>query len=250
MKYMMHSAVACLILSTAAAHAQDFRIETAVFVDNEKKPTGETLTIFNADKVYDFLLSDPRETIVMDLKRGRFILLDPARKMKCELLMEDVSKFNRELSEHASQRDAELINPDFKYLHEGDGDWHVLASDRLTYRAKGSPVRFKEAAQRYRECADWSAQLNALRPGNPPPFARMKLNQLMAEKGLIPKEVEREITIRSKLPPKKVKARSVSSVYWQLNTEDQKKIHQTDDQIATFLPVNPAEFFDLNQAAE
>jgi len=247
MKYLIPSAVAWSLLFAAVAQGQDFRIETAVFESNEKKPSIESLTIFNADKVYDFLLSDPRETIVMDLKRGRFILLDPERKMKSELLMDDVSKFNHDLIEQASQRDAELIRPDFKYLHEEEGDWHILSSDRLTYRAKGTPVRFKDAALRYRESADWSAQVNALRPGNPPPFARMQLNQLMAEKGLIPKEVEREIVMKNVLPAKKIKVRALSSVYWQLNTEDQKKIHHADDQMATFAAAAPDQYFQLAQ---
>jgi hypothetical protein len=246
---MITTAIACLLLS-AAVQAQDFRLETAVFVANEKKPVVESLTIFHADKVYDFLLTDPRETIVMDLSRGRLLLLDNERKVKSELLMDDVSRFNLELREQASPRDVELVRPNFKYTHEKDGDWHVLTSERLVYRAKGTPVRFKEAAQRYQEFADWSAQLNALRPANLPPFARMQLNQVLAQNGLIPKEVEREITITSVVPFKKAKLRSLHSVYWQLNQEDHKKIRQAGDDIATFSPVLPDAYFELHQLAK
>jgi hypothetical protein len=249
MKNMLKATVACLILS-AAVHAQDFRMETAVFAANEKKPVVESLTVFNADKVYDFLLSDPQETIIMDLTRGRFLLLDSERKMRTELMMRDVGKFNLDMREQTSTRNAQLFYPDFKYSHEEDGDWHIWSSDRLTYRVKGTAVRFKEAAERYREFADWSAQLNALRPGNLPPFARMQLNKALAEMELIPKEVEREITITSVVPFKKAKMRALYSVYWQLNTEDHKKIHQADDQLATFQPVTPDKYFELHLLAE
>ena len=55
-----------MICSGWAATAQEFRIETDVFVAGEKEPVGETLTIFTNGLVYDFLLTDDEEITLFD----------------------------------------------------------------------------------------------------------------------------------------------------------------------------------------
>ena len=63
-------AVICLVnalgvfLSRVAG--QEFRIETDVFVDEQKEPIVETLTIFSDGVVYDFLLTGVEEITLFD----------------------------------------------------------------------------------------------------------------------------------------------------------------------------------------
>src|SRR5580704_1943010 len=88
------AALASLISRPAAA--DDFRIETKVFVGKETEPASEDLALFRGEQVYDFL-SKPREVTVFDKPRSRVILLDPARRVKTEVTMERLMAFSDEL---------------------------------------------------------------------------------------------------------------------------------------------------------
>ena len=51
--------------------ADDFRIETEIFIGNEEKPAVENLTLFYDGRVYDFLLTEPAEITVGSSARSR-----------------------------------------------------------------------------------------------------------------------------------------------------------------------------------
>ena len=51
----------------------------------------QNTTLFEAGYVYDYL-SDPDRVAVFDQPHGRFIVLDPVRKVKAEVKTDDVQK--------------------------------------------------------------------------------------------------------------------------------------------------------------
>ena len=67
------------------APAQEFRVDTELFENQDKKPYLQTLTIFADGVVYDFQLTDPAETTVFDARRGHFTLLDESRHVKASV---------------------------------------------------------------------------------------------------------------------------------------------------------------------
>ena len=71
-----------------AARAEEFRIETRVYVGDEKEPVSETTTLFLDGVVYDFL-AEPAQIAVFRKpgggKPGRFILLDPEHGVRTEI---------------------------------------------------------------------------------------------------------------------------------------------------------------------
>jgi hypothetical protein len=93
----------------ALALAQDFRIDTEIFVRTvgekvkEKEPDAETLTIFTNNMIYDFLRSEPREITLFDPSRGRFTLLDETRELKTSLSTQDVLDYVLSFDSHATQ---------------------------------------------------------------------------------------------------------------------------------------------------
>ena len=87
-----------LTFVAAVASADEFRMDTDVYLAGQKEPIGETLTLFTGDQVYDFTLSAPQEIVVFDsnAQRGTFTLLDVERRQKTVISTQDVLDYVRE----------------------------------------------------------------------------------------------------------------------------------------------------------
>jgi hypothetical protein len=217
--------------------ADDFRIETKVF--SGKEMVSQNTTLFEAGHVYDYL-SKPERVAVFDQTRGRFIVLDPARKVKAEVKTDDVSVFAdkfREIAEKSSRPFMNFAaNPQFEVNFDQDNEL-TLTSDFVTYKLTTIPASTTEAAQQYREFSDWYARFNAMaNPGSTPPFPRMFVNEELAKRSLVPTEVQ--LTIAATPGAKASSLRSEHHVAWRLLPRDHKKIAETGNQLATFKSVD------------
>jgi hypothetical protein len=225
----------------AAGQSTDFRLDTELFVEDDSRPVGENRTLFVGDRVYDFSLKDGQITI-LDVKGNQFILLDPGRKLKTTI---DTLKIY-ETTDEIRQRllDSQRAVEPAEYAVSEDQGWIVVRGEPLQYRAKGvkpegeSPAT-KAAAVRYQQFADWYARLNAMRQGNPPPFGRIRLNAELAQRQMLPEEVQRTIGFRPRL--QRAKARHL--VVWDLSAKDRKWIETAGEQIASFEMVGADVFF-------
>jgi hypothetical protein len=233
--------MAAMIVSSLA-WGQDFRVETDVFIGKEKEPIAQYLTVFESNTIYDFVLTGPQQATIFDVTRGRFLLLDAERQVKTELTTRDVEAFHQRLRERGLERDEAIFQAQYQYHYDEPEQWHVLTGDVVEYRARGVTPKFPDAAERYRAFADWYARLNAMRPGNPPPYARLELNRLLAEKQLIPESIERSLTT-GRIAPRRLEARTEHHINWRLSAPDHKRIQRVGDQLANFRQVTAAEFF-------
>jgi hypothetical protein len=254
MRYQPHYTISVLILLTCGlttwTHAESFRVESEVFFGKAREPVFENLSIFSDGMIYDFLLSDSPEVTVFDPVRGRVILLDPTKKRKTTLTTEQILDFTARLKTHIRQKDnPDLFAPTFdEEFDEGSG-WLTLSSRFLTYRVKTSKPKLDSAAQQYRQFADWYSRLNATRLGNPPPFARIKVNEAVAVRGLVPEEIEREITISGGLKKTKHVARSRHIINWRLSKTDRDRIAEVNKNLATFESVSYQQFCETVEVA-
>ena len=245
-----------LVLPGLAA-AQDFRIDTEVFVGpldkKDLQPASETLTIFANDMVYDFLLAQPREITLLDPIRGRFTLLDESRKVKASLSTEEVLDYVLSFDSHAAESEDPLFafaaNPQFETSTEEvkeNGQSLVritLVGQPLSYVALGQKPQHPQSVRAYRQFADWFARLNVARPGNLPPQARMVLNQTLADQGLLPLEVTRTIISSGTFGrEKKLEVKTRHLVNWTLSGEDRKRIEHAGDCLARFHAVSFNEY--------
>jgi len=227
--------------------AEEFRIDTEIFIGDEKEPAAEMLTIFAQGLVYDFQLLGPEEITMLDTVRGRFTLLDPARKVKCGLGVQDVLQQALALDAHAAaSKDALFMfaaAPQFETKVEQateNGQPIVrlsLTAKPMEYAVVARPSERPEAVHAFRYFADQFARLNAMRPGNLPPGARLELNKALAERKLLPLEITRTILPANPLS-KKVVVRSRHLVNWSLSGEDRKKIDRAGTYLAEFSAVN------------
>lgn len=226
--------------------ADDFRIETKVFVAKDKHPSSQNMTLFQAGYVYDYLQTEPQRTAVFDRQRGRFILLDPERKVKVEIKTDDVLVFAEKFHSWAAKNSNGFMrfaaDPEFDITFTEAGHL-TLASDHITYQLKTTPARTPEAAQQYREFSDWYARFNVMSNlGATPPFPRLAVNKELAKRGVVPSEVLLTIPSQATLGVLPVSMRSEHHVSWRLLQKDLKQIAETANQLTTFKPVDLAEF--------
>jgi len=223
--------------------ADDFRMETEVFQGRQK--VHQTLTLFSGELVYDFVKSAKDkivETTIFDWRRNRFILLDNERQLKTELTTDQLMQVLDWLESKIYRPEDE----DFSTRFEDAGKVVTVKGKKLTYQADGSKPKHPNAARRYQQFADWYARLNAIRAGNPPPYARIQLNSAMSQKGLIPSQVRRTTAGVAK----KHEVHSKHATLWLLSNTDRQRIRKAGDHIVNYRAVTPKEFWRKEQVAE
>lgn len=233
------------VAETSSA-ADAFRVETEIFIGDESEPVVEYLTLFADRVVYDFRVTKPEEITVYDPDRGRIVLLAPDRKWKTTISHEEILRFTSALKSHIDASNPVFYaaaHPGFGEATELDDQWLTLENKYIRYRIKGERPKTTSIARRYRDFADWSARLNSMRPGNLPPFARIDANQIVAEKGWIPLEVERVVD-PNKLGQKKLVGRSKHLTSSILSGTDRKRIDAVGDQLTSFEEVTFTQFRD------
>ncbi len=237
-----------LMVASQLALGSEFRCDTEIFVGSEKKPVQESLTIFAESTIYDFVLTKPEEITVYDLAHGRISLLDKSRKVRTTIATDDMLRFTAAYK--TAKPDSELfafcVHPVFEQQEVDER--LVLKGKPLTYRVIPTKPQVAGAEKRYREFADWSARLNAMRPGNLPPFARMELNQSLATLGQLPEEVERTISTTHLTGRRTEVIKSRHLFNWQLSAQDRQKIEAAGDYLSgtTFTSVSVEDYLQIN----
>jgi hypothetical protein len=255
------SFIICLLLTAAAvtppqrAAADDFRIETKVFVGKDTKdsdePTAETLTLFRGGQVYDFL-TKPNEITVFDKPRHRVILLDPVRKVQTEVKSDRLSAFTDQLKLWAAHQTDPLLKfaavPRFEQTLDGATGEMVFASQFINYRIAARKADNEAIAREYYEFSNSYAMLNALtNPGSTPPFARMAINEALFKTGSLPEKVQ--VTVASKQRfGKPTVMRSEHAMHWRLLESDLQKISEADEFLVSFTPLPLESYLRTGQA--
>ena len=243
-------AVLCGNLLSANLTAQEFRVETEVFIADKVEPVSESLTIFSGDVVYDFSIGGSEEITIFDINRGRIALLDPRQQLKSEVTTAELLEFCDAIKNRtANERDASLFAPLFQQTFDEERSFITLTSDRMIYAAKGTVPKQPLAANRFQQFADWYARLNALRPGNLPPFGRIELNKSLAERNLIPLEIERTLVVDRPIADKKVVLRSEHVATWLISNTDRKRIETAGNHLSKFRKVSPKEYWQTERVA-
>jgi len=234
------------------ADADEFRVDTDVYVGSQEKPIAENVTLFCNGLVYDFPRTGPEEITVFDPSRGRFVLLDCRRKVKTTLSVQELVEFTSALKVHATETDgvfAFAANPRFRQERDPKTEWLTLSGELMTYRVRGVAPNSETAVSTYRNFADWYARLNATRPGCLPPFARLTLNEAMAKEGWIPKEVELTVTPKTRAVGRKLVMRSHHAAVWQLSQTDLERIDKAAGHMVSFQAVGFRDYRKESQIA-
>ncbi|MBL9123311.1 MAG: hypothetical protein JNG90_06730 [Planctomycetaceae bacterium] len=245
-----------LDLGAERSRGAEFRIQTSVFMGNEKTPASSNLTLFTNDVVYDYI-AEPQEVTVFDPRRGRFVLLDVERQIRTQIPTKDVARNMQELRVHLANTKNNAIaaffsNPQFESNIDPDTKELVLTSPIFTYRVTPLPVEDSTVLQTYVRFANSYAQLNQVtKPASPPPFPRMAVNEILKGRGVIPAKIVFTASNPAKLAANKsVTLKSVHAVQWKLFADDRKQIEETGRQLVTFREVPPEEYLRLTNGAD
>lgn len=239
--------VAAWSRNVCAATAEDgVRIESKVFLGIDKDPKAENTTIFHRGVVYDYLRS-PAETIVLDPSRGRFVLLDPNRRIRTELTTHEVAALSENLRQWAqTQTDAFLkflAAPKFEEQFDEQTGEVVFQSPWVTYRVATAEADSEAVLQQYREFSDWYARLNArLNPGYKLVFARLALNEALQKRHQLPREITLTVQPRKAFSFQKTVVRSEHQFVYHLVESDRDRIAQTGQFMAIFQPVEFSQY--------
>ncbi len=231
--------------------AQEFRIESQIYIDSSKLPVSQNVTLFSQRIVYDFQMSDeaqptPLETVVFDSTRRLMILLDTKRKIRLELpelrLIKILDSVRQETIKES--RSSFLAKEAFREDNDWATGWVTLESPSITYRYKGERPRHAEILPPYYEFLDNFTRLIATDPTKVPPFARIQLNNSIRKVGWMPSEVQISIKPNA-LFREGLEAKSTHTVVNQLSNKDRERIAEAKLQWLNFRAVDLAEYRQL-----
>jgi hypothetical protein len=237
------AALSAAVLCASLAVAENFRIETKVFVSDEKEPVSETTTLFQNGVVYDFL-KKPEQTAVFRKRNGdtpgQFILLSEQHSMLTRISTEKVDGTMTKLKAWASrQKDPFLqfaANPEFDESFDDSTGKLVLASHLENYNVETMPCEHVDAMAEYKEFLDSYAELNTLLSADSlPPGPRLRLNAVLAKRNVVPIKVE---LARMGEDP----ARAEHSFTWRLSQDDVKRIDAVRANLSAYKEVSNEQF--------
>ena len=239
-------ALGVVFSTNATAFAEGFRIETKVYVGDEKQkqePVSETTTLFLNGVVYDFL-KKPEQTAVFRKpgggKPGRFILLDDQHGVRTDVSTEQLASTMTKLRTWASQQKDPFLqfaaNPEFDESFDGDSGKLVLTNHLETYTVSTTQAEHPDELADYREFLDWYTRLNTLLSGGRlPPEPRLRLNAVLARRRVVPLKVE---LVRAGEDP----LRAEHAFTWRLSQDDRKRIDGVRASLASYQMVSNEEF--------
>jgi len=232
-----------------SACGKDFRVENKVFSGNRKEPVSRSTTLFLNGVVYDYL-DDPDEVIVFDKAEGRFVLLGMDRKVRSELTTQEVQALTNRLRQIASNQPDPFVrflaDPNFSQQYDSASGELVLASSWMTYRVVLAVAESPTVAQQYREFSDWYARLSSLlNPGSKPPAARLAVNEALARRNAIAREVYLTLSPKKGFPTTRIEIRSEHQLTPEVGAEDTVRVGQTRQFMDIFLPVSFEKYLDM-----
>jgi hypothetical protein len=239
-------AIGLALFVSHLVRAEDFRVDSQVFVGKETTPQSKNVTLFQGTHAFDFL-DQPRQIAFYDLPRGRIVLVDPARRMKAEVSRATLDAFCDNLR-HLERRTEDPIldfalRPSFEESDDDDSDERVFSSKYVTYRVKPLPAELEGMASRYRTFSDASARLNALvNRGSLPPFSRLLINQSLEKSGEVPAQVQLTISPARLLGGRTVALKSEHEFRPRLLDSDLRKIDEAGELLGSAKLVGLGEY--------
>ncbi|MEM9943883.1 MAG: hypothetical protein AAF939_20145, partial [Planctomycetota bacterium] len=235
--------------------AQEFRIESQVYQQGNNLPVAENVTLFSDGNIYHFdLANDNRQKggevvsqiTIYDASKKTMVVLDPARKVRLDLLDLRIMKILDGVRRDTQQdnRSSFLVTDKFEEDADWSTGWVRLSSPTITYQFQADTPKDITILPQYIKYIDLFTQLIASDPHKVPPFPRLRLNQTIKKLGRIPTEVH--VTLRpNPLFPDGAKAHSKHTVFYQLSKKDKERVESAKNQWMTYQPVDLAEFHGL-----
>lgn len=239
---------AAIGLACACSHALaiDLRIETRVYdaTAEDAPPLNESVTCFHKGVVYDFRRADSRVTIFRPAvgdRPARFLLLDTDNEQYTEVSATQLEATMIKLRKWAAMQTDPFLQftgaPEFDETFDDETGELSLTSDQLNYRLQTTPLKHKAIAGQLRAFLDGYAKLHTLLEAGLPPEPRIRVNESLYRRKVIPLQVE--LTEPNADEPS---LRGEHEVAWVLSKRDLAQIDRATDQVASFAKVSNAQY--------
>ena len=205
--------VVAFTLCGSSSFGQDLRVYTTIrdlssSVESAKPDQApvvvRSLMLFHAGKVYDYI-EPAREVTIFEPAHRRFTVMNSRRQLSSELTQDEIRQFLglaedeaqkrllilSEESSPAAKKALEILRfqfrPDFAARFDAE-KWQLsMEGDHCRYLVDGVQPPSAEVLEQYLHMADWMAQLNSvLHPQSLFPAPRLKLNQELRSRGMLP----------------------------------------------------------------
>ncbi len=195
---------AIMIVTSATADAQNTLVSTSaarhwvvlteVFQGDAAQPDETHQIVFQNGIYYDFPAADGQPWTIFDLPQSRVVLLDREHQQRTSIPTEDLVRLT-------ARAETEVTNAEQRARFGMDAQPSQVSAtqfglhyDDTEYRIIGVRAPDPEVAVQYGRFVDWVCRLNIARPRGVPPFARMKLNELMTAQKVMPRETSVTLT--------------------------------------------------------
>jgi hypothetical protein len=207
-------------------------------VGDSGKVLSHSLTLFRAGKVYDYI-EEVGEVVIFEPLMHRFLILGrnysatevpiaelnqflESARTESEEYIEKLSKENNPQAARLAARVQFQLHPEFQESFDEGTERLTLSGTALSYSVKTAAVKSSPAVTQYLEYADWAARLNfVLHSHSNYPEARLKLNESLRRRGLLPTQVD--LTLQQDEP---VRLRVDHSYAWEFQPVDRQHIQR------------------------
>lgn len=227
----------CAAQEAVAESATAFRVETDIYFGDQKEPAQQSLTIFSGGVAYDISFDDPNQITLVDVSRGRIVLLNKQSRTQTSIDLKELQQYMQTARQQAASSPLAAFLRGADAIEEQAGK--VLVGDQvLRYEASLQQPRDTQMAAQYAEVADALCLLNGWRSGVPP-FARLSLNRVVAERQTLPEEITR--TTSSNNQSEVVRCRLHAN--WRLSKDDEQQVAEIGTMLVSFKSISTPEFF-------
>ena len=219
--------------------AQEFRIDTDIYVGKQTKPVAHTVTLFDGEMIYDFKLSedpnvDVTEVVIFNGRTREFILLDPSRKIQLTIQQSQLLEIVEGSRLYAAQKKESsfFVNDKFTESFDIGKNEITVQSPHFKYVVKGSQPKNVQVMPKYGEFLNQFTRLKATDPHGDPPFVRLKVNESIKKFGWLPTEIQ----VTKNLPNMKrpIVLASRHTLINQLSDQDKVRIDKAKKSWLTF----------------
>lgn len=239
-----------IMLVSQTTQAQQFKIESQIYINDQDQPSSANTTLFSDGLVFDIQTkgSQSHEATILQPKQHRTILLDRLRQMK--LVLDDVQliKMADALRRETAQDKSAgfLVNDRFEERLSLDNGAATLKSPTVEYSIRGSRPSDLTVFPVYSNFIDAFTRLQVADPHAFSPFPRMRLNETIRKVGWIPSEVN--VTFKSNpLMKQGLKATSKHTFIADLSASDLETIAELKRDWLNFEAVDLYEFRRLQK---
>lgn len=239
-RYLMMVTGLLSVFLSASAQAQQFRVYTKVSrpaTDPLEEPVtvARSLTLFHAGRVFDSMPA-AGEVTIFEPSHQRFIVFNGRRMIAASVTFNEIERLlatakdetlsstSRLLQKNSASRTLVeplrfQLDPKFNEQFSAADRRLSLTSPNFSYRVTCARPDIVEASSSYLNYTDWLARLNYVLSPGLYPEPRLRLNESLRSRQLIPLTVELEVNFD---PPLRLQAEHQFG--WQLERRDREDI--------------------------